>query len=837
MKDQYNDNKPLYSSRGIETYLKLIKQKYNYIDIDKLLKYAQMESYQVRDEGHFFSQKQMNLFHEKLVQLTGNSRIAHEAGRFASTPEVLGSLRRSVLCLVGPTKYYELIGKYASRITKSSRYQAKKLGANKVEITVTPYPGTREEPYQCENRMGYWEAVSMGFNLNPPKILHPECMFKGDKVCRYIVSWPEPPATLFKKIRNISTIILAAICIISPFLIKQIAPSLSPETTFVILYSVAITIILLLNWISSRLDAGLLLNTIDSLKDSADELMEQVEINYENSLLVSEMSQALARTLDLDGTFSEVIRVLQNRLDYDRALIMLADPEKTRLHFQAGYGYTDEQLHILKKIAFHLDKPDSKGIFTVTFRRRKPTLLNDLDEIKNDLSPRSQEFAKKFGVKALICCPITYKDEPLGILAVDNIKSKTPLLQRDLNMIMGITLQIGAKIHNVQLESYLRQSQKMEALGTLAGGIAHDFNNILSSILGYSQIIGLKLPADDPVLKMAEEIHHAGIKASNLTKQLLAFSRKQVAEMKITNLNIIIKDMAKMLGRLISEDISLTIFPAKEIGNIVADTGQIEQIIMNLVVNARDAMPTGGNLLIETGEIFLDGKYAEKHANVKPGSYVILTVTDTGKGIPKAIRKKIFEPFFTTKKLGKGTGLGLFTVFGIVKQHKGHIQVYSEPDQGTTFKIYLPVTEGPIDEIVSSRKRTMPGGTETILVVDDDPSVRRLIVDTLEPLGYHLIEAGCGSEALEYYKMTKEQIDLVLTDVIMPGMNGRELIETIKIDHPGIKAILMSGYTDNVVAHHGVLKPGIIFINKPLLPIAMANKIREVLDNVKPANT
>ncbi len=831
MTEPYDENKPLYGGIGIDLYLKFIREKYSYVDIDELLEYAQMEPYQVQDECHFFSQKQTNLFHEKLVQLTGNPRIAHEAGRFASSPEVLGIMRRSLLCLVGPVKYYELIGKYAGKISKSSRYQAKRRGPNQVEITVTPYPGTREEPFQCENRMGYWEAVSTIYNLNPPKILHPECMFQGGKVCRYIVSWQESPATLFKKIKNISTIILAAICIISPFLIKQITPLLSPEKTFVILYSVSITIILLLNLISSRLYVDRLLNTIDSLKDSADELMEQVEINYENSLLVSEMSQALTRTLDIDGIFSEVTRVLQNRLDYDRALIMLADPEKTRLHFQAGYGYTEEQLRILKKIAFHLDNPESRGIFTVTFLKRNPTLLNDLDEIKNDLSPRSLEFAKKFAVKSLICCPITYKDDPLGILAVDNTKSKKPLLQRDLNMMMGITLQIGAKIHNVQIESHLRQSQKMEAMGNLASGIAHDFNNILSSILGYSQIIGMKLPENDPIRKMAEEIHHAGIKASNLTKQLLAFSRKQVTAMKITNLNIIIEDMAKMLGRLISEDISLKIFPTKELGNIMADTGQIEQIIMNLVVNARDAMPAGGHLIIETGEIFLDGKYAETHENVAPGSYVMLTVTDTGKGIPKAIREKIFEPFFTTKELGKGTGLGLFTVCGIVKQHKGHIYVYSEPDQGTTFKIYLPVIEGPIDEIASSRKRKMPGGTETILVVDDDSSVRRLIVDTLVPLGYHLIEAGCGSEALEYYRMTKEQIDLVLTDVIMPGMNGRELIETIKIDRPGIKAILMSGYTDNVVAHHGVLKPGIIFINKPLLPIAMAEKIREVLDN------
>lgn len=395
---------------------------------------------------------------------------------------------------------------------------------------------------------------------------------------------------------------------------------------------------------------------------------------------------------------------------------------------------------------------------------------------------------------------------------------------------MGIALQIGSRIHNIQLESHLRQVQKMEAVGNLAGGIAHDFNNILTTILGYSQMVSIKLPANDPMRRMIESIHNAGIKASSLTHQLLAFSRKQVLEMKVSNLNMIVEDMNNMLTRLIGEDILLKTFLAKPIGNIMADPSQIGQILMNLVVNARDAMPNGGRLTIETGDIYLDEQYAASMTFVQPGTYSMLSVTDTGEGMSPELREKIFEPFFTTKEPGKGTGLGLSTVYGIVKQHHGYIHVYSELGHGTSFKIYLPVVSGDISEKETSTDISMAKGTETILVVDDDESIRSLILDTLQPLGYKMLEASCGDDALQLHQTTRQHIDLVLSDVIMPGMNGLELIERLSEEQADLKAILMSGYTDNVISHHGVLESGYILINKPLFPIALANKIREVLD-------
>ena len=834
---QYDENKPLYGSLGIDIYLKLIEQKYDYIEIDKLLDYAEMELYQVKDEGHLFSQRQINKFYEYLVEKTGNRHIAREAGRFASSPEALGTMRRSLLGLLNPVKYYELIGKYANKISKATHYTAKQLGPNKVEIIATPYEGTREEDYQCDNRMGYWEALSSLYNLRPPDIEHPECLFEGGEVCRYIVTWEKSPATRFKTARNYIFAVLFLLCIGIPVVTYYLKPEWPPLLVFTSLFSGATLLMLFINWQLNRMEEEVFLHTIEDMRDSSDELMDQVEINYENSLLVNEIGQTLAKESDLEGIFSEVIKVLHNRLDYDRALIMLANADRSKLVFQSASGYTQEQLDRLKNISFHLNKPESKGIFKVSFQSGKPQLLNNLEDVKRDLSPRSYEFAKKMNVKSMICCPIIYEDESLGILAVDNIKSKRPLLQRDLNLLMGVALQIGSRIHNIKLESHLRQVQKMEAVGNLAGGVAHDFNNILTTILGYSQMVALKLDPEDPAREMVDSIHNAGIKATNLTQQLLAFSRKQVMELKVVNLNMIVEDMNNMLTRLIGEDIILKTFLTKPLGNIMADASQVGQILMNLVVNARDAMPSGGRITIETGDIYLDEKYAANLSYVKPGPYSMLSVTDTGMGMTPELREKIFEPFFTTKEPGKGTGLGLSTVYGIVKQHHGYIHVYSEPEHGTSFKIYLPVVSGEVSEQEVGLDFSMAKGTETILVVDDDESIRSLILDTLQPLGYKTMEASNGDDAVELHKTTNQHIDLILTDVIMPGMNGKELVETVTGLQPDLKVILMSGYTDNVISLHGVLESGYTLINKPLFPIALANKIREILDEGNKTNS
>lgn len=388
-------------------------------------------------------------------------------------------------------------------------------------------------------------------------------------------------------------------------------------------------------------------------------------------------------------------------------------------------------------------------------------------------------------------------------------------------------------------EEQLRQAQKLEAVGQLAGGVAHDFNNILTVISGYSDILMKKMPQSDSNRSKVEEIKRAAERASSLTRQLLAFSRKQVLQPKLFNLNTLVTDMGNMLRRLIGEDIELTTALTDGVTQINADPGQLEQVLMNLVVNARDAMPKGGKITVETTIIEIDRAYAEMHVAVQPGRYVMLAVSDNGLGMDSETRKHIFEPFYTTKEQGKGTGLGLSTVYGIVKQSGGNIWLYSEPGQGTVFKIYLP-SVGNERRVSRSESEvdypTAKGGTETILVVEDEPQIRQMACEVLSERGYHLLAAANGIEALRILKEESAAVDLILTDVVMPQMNGRELSEQAAMARPEAKVLYMSGYTNDAIVRHGVLDSGTWFIQKPFSPDALARKVREVLDSEASSN-
>lgn len=383
-----------------------------------------------------------------------------------------------------------------------------------------------------------------------------------------------------------------------------------------------------------------------------------------------------------------------------------------------------------------------------------------------------------------------------------------------------------------QTEEQLRQSQKMEAIGTLAGSVAHDFNNLLSVIISYSELLLDGLAKSDPMRVDLEQIARAGNRAADLTRQLLAFSRQQVLQPKVVNINEAVAGMAKMLGRLIGEDIELTFLTRPGIGSVFVDPTQIEQVVLNLVVNARDAMPRGGKLTIESGDVELDRSYASEHLGVEPGPYVMLSVSDTGRGMDRATQSRIFEPFFTTKERGKGTGLGLSTVFGIVKQSGGSIWVYSEPGEGTSFKIYLPRAEAKVQD--QERRTSVPQtlhGTETILLTEDDGQVRALACVILRKHGYHVIEAATGGDALLICEQYKGSIHLLLTDVVMPRIGGCELWERLSPLRPGMKVLFMSGYTDDAIIHHGVLSSEFAFVQKPLMPLLLLTKLRSVLDN------
>jgi PAS domain S-box-containing protein len=383
-------------------------------------------------------------------------------------------------------------------------------------------------------------------------------------------------------------------------------------------------------------------------------------------------------------------------------------------------------------------------------------------------------------------------------------------------------------------EEQLRQAHKMEAIGQLAGGVAHDFNNLLMAIIGYSELLLARLREGDRLRKHVQEIKKAGERAAALTRQLLAFSRRQVLVPQVLDLNSVVSNVQKMLRRMIGEDIDLLTVPAPDLGQVRADPGQVEQVIMNLAVNARDAMPEGGKLTLETTNVALDESYTRNHIDVLPGRYVMLAVRDTGSGMDAETLSHIFEPFFTTKEEGKGTGLGLATVYGIAKQSGGHIEVSSEPGQGTTFRVYLPRIEAAYEPAArGAPAEEMPRGTETVLLVEDDVVVCELLRQMLQGSGYTVLEAGGARQALRMgERYAPRPIHLLLADVVMPEMSGPQLADHLARVYPKMKVLYISGYTDAAVARHGKLSTKAPYLQKPFAPEVLARKVREVLDAV-----
>ncbi len=420
----------------------------------------------------------------------------------------------------------------------------------------------------------------------------------------------------------------------------------------------------------------------------------------------------------------------------------------------------------------------------------------------------------------------TFKGNPLNIMVQIRVPQKGAQLTNALMSIVNLTGQR-------ELEQQLRQSQKMEAIGRLAGGVAHDFNNLLTVILNYGQMLTDELKPVDPMRKKIEAVVECAERAAALTQQLLAFSRKQVIAPKVLDLNDILAKMERMLQRLLGEDVELINHAHSPVGSIKADANQVEQIIMNLAVNARDAMPQGGKLIIETHDVDLDSSTRREHGGIEPGRYVLFAISDTGQGMSEAVRARIFEPFFTTKGIGKGTGLGLSTVYGNMKQNNGFINVYSEVGHGTTFRLYFPRLQSDSDENQASITVApkIVGGHETVLVVEDEERVRAVAVSLLTQHGYKVLEAKNGTDALSICEREKDEIHLMLSDVIMPNMNGRQLAERLASIRPQMKVVFMSGYTDNVIAENGILESGSSFIQKPFTPTSLLRLLREKLDS------
>jgi len=471
-----SENLELYNSRIIDTFLKLIKARYPEVSPADILSYAGMEPYEVADQGHWFTQDQVDRFHEKAVLLTGNPFLAREAGRYAAAPNTLGVMRQYTMGLLGPHKAFAIIGKATRNFVKSSDYSAHDLRDNRVEIVVRTRPGVKEKPYQCENRIGFFEAIVSAFNLGLPKIEHPECMFKGGDVCRYHISWKPTFAVTVGHFRDVTAMLA----------MTGIAAALAYWGTGSLPYSLpaGLCTILTAGLAAERVRRNELIQAMSNLWGSTEQLTEQINANYKNLLLAQEIGQAISNKLSTDEVIHSVIHILENRLDFDRGLILLADEKAQRLAIRGAFGYNDNHLKLLRTTSFRLDNPQGRGPFVVAYHLKKPFLINDVAEIENQMTAKSVNFTKALGINSFLCCPIVLKGKAIGVLGVDNLKSKRPLVQSDVSLLMGIAPVIGVSIHNAQLLE-TQAATFQSTLSILADSI--DARDFLTA--GHSQIV------------------------------------------------------------------------------------------------------------------------------------------------------------------------------------------------------------------------------------------------------------------------------------------------------------------------------------------------------------
>ena len=532
--------------------------------------------------------------------------------------------------------------------------------------------------------------------------------------------------------------------------------------------------------------------------------------------------------------------------DLDAALARIAEVAARTLKVaRVGIYLTTEVRTALRCQGIHQKGAVATGKGALLQARQYPAYFSALEEQRVIAAcdactdPRTRELAEEHlraqGITSLLHVCIRLHGRVAGVVCHEHVGPPREWALEEQHFASSIADLAALALGNAarqELEDQLRQSQKIEAVGVLAGGIAHDFNNLLTAILGYCDLLRPRLDLSDPGRTHLEEIRKAGDRAAVLTRQLLAFSRKQVLDPKVLDLNAVVSGMEGLLRRLLSEDVELKSVRGERLWHVRADPGQMEMVLMNLVANARDAMPTGGKLTLETMNMELDEAYNRRRPYAPPGQYVLLAVSDSGSGMDPETVSRVFEPFFTTKEKGRGTGLGLSTVYGVVKQSNGHIQVYSERGIGTTIKVYLPAVEAPVEMLPRSpaeiSARVIRG--ETLLLIEDETLVRELAHEILTGQGYRVLDAGSGEEAIRVFEAHPEPIQLVVTDVIMPGMNGREVYERMAQLRPGLKVLYMSGYTQSAIVHRGVLEPGTAFVQKPFTIPSFLERVREVLD-------
>ncbi|MFO8165983.1 MAG: PAS domain S-box protein, partial [Desulfatiglandales bacterium] len=786
------------------------------------------------------------------------------------------------------------------------------------------------------------------------------CIHRGDDCCRYIITWEKTPSLIWKRVRNYS--VLAGVLLsFGLFFVLPIMPWIS-----CILLCALIS--MGFSFYSEHLENKDLSKTIETQGDAAKGLLDEINTRYNNTLLVKEIGQAISMLLDIQQLLKSFIDTMEKRLDFDRGGIWLSNKEKTRLCYSVGYGYNPEIEGLLRNTDFHLDQPRSKGPAVQAFKQQKTYLVNDITEIEKDLSTKSLKFVEKTGAQSFMCTPVIYKGESLGVLFVDNIRSKRALTQTDMSLLMGIASQAAISISNAisfqklqesegkyrsilgsieegyyeidldqnftfvndsmckilgyvkggliglncrqfmdkknakkwdkffnqvyrtgepnkrfdfglikqdgtevhvevsislirdaenhpigfrgimaditerkhaeqekqRLEAQLRRSQKMEAIGTLAGGVAHDLNNVLAGLVSYPELLLMDLPEDSPLRKPISTIQKSGEKAAAIVQDLLTLARRGTAVTEVVNLNNIVSDYLKSpeckILREFHPDVQLETDLSKDLLPISGSPVHLSKTIMNLIVNAAEAMPGGGTISVSTKNRYIDAPI-RGYDDVEEGDYATIIISDTGIGISLEDGEKIFEPFYTKKVMGRsGTGLGMAVVWGTVKDHHGYIDFQSREGEGTTFKLYFPVTREELaKEKLHASLEDIMGRGESILVVDDVREQRELASSMLKKVGYSVTSVSSGEEAVEYMK--NGQANLIILDMIMnPGIDGLETYKKILEFHPGQKAIIVSGFSESKRVEEAQRLGVGPYIKKPYVLAKLGVAVRTELD-------
>lgn len=931
---------PIYSSRILKTYIECLRTNYPDVHVDEILLYAKVNRYELEDPGHWFNQEQVDRFHKKVVALTGNEHIAREAGRFVAISDSMGPVKQSLVGLIRISSIYLLLAKVYPLLSRAANAKSRKLSYNSVEIEVAPRKNVNESPHQCENKIGVFEAIPSVSTNKYAVVEHPECVHRGDKVCRYIVKWEEPAHRRWRRYFLTAVGITGAGAIISYPMLPVGVWSSALLASGLALSGLFIK--------SCQLEIQELTNTLQNQGSVAEGHIKEIDFRYRGALLVQKIGQATSTILDINQMAKVVLANIQHYLDFDRGLIMLADSENERLVYAADYGFDASMVTLMTTTQFHLNNPEAKGVFIQVFNEQREILVDDVHALRDSFSFRSQQVADQIGSKSLICLPLVYEGESLGILAVDNIITKRPLTKSDMNLLMGVAYQAAASIfsansfrelqdseerfrslyenaptayisinvedasvvncnaaavrllgyqraqligssllHHVghgeenqrraqyihsllkkgqsvpnealalihkdghlvwanvslepfkdskgrviegrcilidtteqrQLEEQLQYAERMETIGTMAGGVAHDLSNILSAIVSYPDLLLMDIAPDSPLYEPLLKIKSAGHRAAAIVQDLLTLARRGVAVTNVIGLNDLVAaylespEYENMLAQYSNLTVELDLNP--ELAPIKGSAVHLTQTIMNITLNAVEAMPHGGTVRISTDNEQISAN--DPRLKGESGMHAVLTVADTGHGIAPEDLKQVFEPFFTKKTMGRsGTGLGMAIVWAAVQDHKGFVDIESESGKGTRVSLFFPATH---EKRISQPATTLltdklTGRGETVLVADDDPEHRKIASLMLERIGYHVDTVDSGEAAVAHIKT--HQPDIVVLDMVMGSkLDGLATYREILAVHPDQKAIITSGFasTDRVKS---ALKLGVgAYLKKP----------------------